>query len=48
MKEQENQVHICKSVFKNGSDTISKSRFTKAWIDLINYLEKSKLSAGKI
>lgn len=31
---------ICKSVFKDGGDTTSKTRFTKKWIELINRLER--------
>ena len=31
---------ICKSVFKNGENTISRSQFTKKWIELINRLEQ--------
>lgn len=33
---------ICKSVFKSGENTTSKTKFTKKWIELINRLEKSK------
>ena len=33
---------ICKSIFKSGENTTSKSQFTKKWIELINRLEKSK------
>lgn len=33
---------ICKSVFKNGESTISKSQYTKKWIELINRMEKNK------
>ncbi len=32
---------FCKSIFKNGESTTSKDNFTKAWISLINQLEKS-------
>lgn len=32
----------CKSVFKSGENTTSKSQFTKVWIELINKLEKNK------
>lgn len=32
---------ICKSIFKNGKSTTSKDNFTKAWISLINQLEKT-------
>ena len=33
---------ICKSVFKNGENTTSRSQFTKKWIELINRLERNK------
>lgn len=32
----------CKSVFKSGETTTSKSEITKMWIELINRLEKNK------
>ncbi|GFH91027.1 hypothetical protein IMSAGC002_02279 [Lachnospiraceae bacterium] len=32
---------ICKNIFKNGESTTSKDNFTKAWIHLINQLEKN-------
>ena len=32
---------ICKNIFKNGESTTSKDNFTKAWIRLINQLEKN-------
>ncbi len=32
---------ICRSVFKNGKNTISKREFTKKWIELISALEKA-------
>ncbi len=41
LQQKNNDEQICKSVFKNGSNTISKTRFTEIWIDLINRLEKS-------
>ena len=31
-----------KSIFKNGNGTITKAQFTKAWIQMINKIEKSK------
>lgn len=31
----------CKNIFKNGESTTSKDNFTKAWIHLINQLEKT-------
>lgn len=33
---------VCRSVFKSGESTTSKSQFTKKWIELINKIEKSK------
>ncbi len=32
---------MCKSVFKSGEST-NKREFTRAWVELINRLEKSK------
>lgn len=43
MLQQKNDVQLCKSVFKDGTDTISKTRFTEIWIALINQLEKSSV-----
>ena len=42
MNENKSGKTICKSVFKNGKNTTTKSRFTKKWIELINRLEKNK------
>ena len=33
---------ICKSVFKNGESTTSKSQYTKKWVELINSIENNK------
>lgn len=33
---------VCRSVFKSGESTTSKSEFTKKWIELINKIEKGK------
>jgi hypothetical protein len=33
---------ICRSVFKSGESTTSKSQFTQKWIELINKIEKNK------
>lgn len=41
-QEKPRAMHICKSVFKGGKNTISKEQFTKAWIELINRIEKGK------
>lgn len=38
----ENKQTQTKSVFKNGENVISKSQFTKKWIELINRMEKDK------
>lgn len=42
MNETKTDKTICKSIFKSGENTTSKSQFTKKWIELINRLEKSK------
>lgn len=34
---------ICKSVFKSGENTTSKTQFTKKWIEMINIIEKTKM-----
>lgn len=48
MANNEQQQTICKSVFKSGENTTSKSQFTQKWIELINRLEKNKrINAGK-
>ena len=33
---------ICRSIFKGGENTTTKSQFTKKWIELINIIEKGK------
>ena len=33
---------VCRSVFKSGESTTSKSQFTRKWIELINKIEKGK------
>lgn len=33
---------ICKSIFKGGLNTTSKTQFTKALIELLNKIEKDK------
>lgn len=43
LKEKEMCETICRSVFKNGKDTITKIEFTKKWIDVINKIEKTKV-----
>ncbi len=37
------QTTICKSVFKSGENTTTKTQFTKIWIELVNRLEKRKI-----
>lgn len=34
--------NICRSVFKSGENTTSKTQFTKMWVELINKIEKNK------
>jgi hypothetical protein len=41
-KEQPNT--ICKSVFKSGENITSKKQFTQIWIELINRMEKDKIT----
>jgi hypothetical protein len=41
MAKRELQI-LCKSVFKSGENMTSKERFTKAWIELVNQLERNK------
>lgn len=43
MAKKETQNALCKSVFKDGKNTVTKSIFTKKWIELINTLEKEKV-----
>lgn len=33
---------ICRSVFKSGENTTTKTQFTKMWAELINKIERSK------
>ena len=41
--EKENGKHaLCRSIFKNGNETVSQKQFTEKWIDLINQLEQRK------
>lgn len=38
----------CRSIFKNGGDTVTVQEFTNMWITLINQMERSKaILAGK-
>ncbi len=39
----DNHNAICKSVFKDGTDTTSTMALTQKWVELIYVLEKSKL-----
>ncbi len=36
-----NQI-LCRSVFKSGESTTSKTQFTKKWVEMINRIEKNK------
>lgn len=40
MSEKKDNPNICKSIFKNGESSISKTHFTKAYIDLVQQLER--------
>lgn len=40
MKEREE--NTCKSVFRDGGSEPRREQFTKAWISLINYMERNK------
>ena len=42
MEKVQEPIHICKSVFKSGESTTSKSEFTKMWIEMINKIERDK------
>ena len=42
MEKNDKSEEICRSVFKSGGNTTSKSLLTKKWIELINRLERSK------
>lgn len=42
MSDSENSQVLCRNVFKGGGNTPSVSRYTKAWIELINKLEKDQ------
>ena len=42
MANNEKSNSICRSVFKSGESTTSKTQFTKKWIELINKIEKNK------
>lgn len=44
MAETDENRILCKSVFKSGKNTISKTQFTEKWIELINKTEKYKES----
>jgi hypothetical protein len=41
MAKNETRV-LCKNVFKSGENTTSKEQFTKAWVALVNQLERNK------
>ncbi len=42
MANNEKSKSVCRSVFKSGESTTSKTQFTKKWIELINNIEKNK------
>ena len=43
MEKIQNPKPICRSVFKSGENTTSKTQFTKKWIEMINKIEKGKI-----
>jgi len=43
LEKTQNPKPICKSVFKSGENTITKTQFTKMWIEMINKIEKGKI-----
>ena len=45
MKESKRTSADCRSIFKNGGIQTTKRDYTKAWISLINQLERSKNTA---
>ena len=42
MNEKQIPETICRSVFKSGENTTSKSQFTQKWIELVNKIEKKQ------
>ncbi len=42
MTENQQHVPICRSVFKNGEETVSRDDFMAKWIELINRREKER------
>lgn len=47
LKEHASTTEICRSIFKNGDIQTTKRDYTKAWISLINELERRKgVTAG--
>ena len=42
MKNIDKNQTLCRSVFKSGESTTSKTQFTKKWIEMINRIEKNK------
>ncbi len=48
MKKHANTSADCRSIFRNGGIQTTKRDYTKAWIDLINQLERRKSSASGV
>ena len=48
MKEHASTTEICRSIFKNGDIQTTKRDYTKAWISLINELERRKGSTAEV
>ena len=44
MENTDKNQTLCKSVFKSGESTTSKTQFTQKWIEMINRIEKNKVA----
>lgn len=42
MEKSDDAGTLCKNIFKNGEGTITKEKYTQAWVNLINRLERDK------
>ena len=41
MNDTEN-VQTCKNVYKNGKEGLSKEKYTRLWVEIVNRMEKNK------
>lgn len=46
--DQSTQAPLCKSVFRGGEQAPSPQRFTQAWVEMVNRIEKSKSISADI